>query len=133
MSRRARWLLVIVAAAVAFLVALFVLLQSSDPTVTASTPTPVTTTGPETVGFEIVVFDGKPVDGIQRISVAKGDTVQIEVSRIPGDEIHLHGYDKTLELGADGTGTLTFEATLQGVFEVELERAGIQVAELTVR
>ena len=136
-------------AAVALLVVLFVLLRPSDdkPAATTTAPTtteartttaptttaPTTTATPETVGFEIVVFDGKPVDGIQRISASKGEIVQIEVSRAAGEELHLHGYDKTLELGADGTGTLTFEATLQGVFVLELEHAGIQIAELTVR
>lgn len=143
MSPRARLLVALAVAVAAFLTGLFVLLRSADPeptvlppvaTTTAPAPAPTpTTTGPETVGVAIAVAAGRPVDGIQRVTVSKGDLVRIEVSGAPGEEVHLHGYDKALELGADGAGTLAFEATLQGVFELELEHAGVQVGELTVR
>jgi len=137
-------------AAAVLLVVLFALLRPSDDETAATTtvstpaastvaptttaPTGGTTTGSvELIAITVEVAGGTPVGGIRRATVQKGMRVNLRVTGAPGEELHLHGYDETLELGADGAGTLAFEATLQGVFEVELERAGISIAELTVR
>ena len=140
MNRRSRTLLLAGIAGMVLLVLLFAVLRPADETgprtatTTATTTTaPPTIGSPELVGVAIHVAAGKPIDGIQRITVAKGDSVQVEVTGAPGEELHLHGYDKTLELGADGAGTLAFEATIQGRFELELERAGVAIADITVR
>ncbi len=140
MSGRSRTLLLAGIAGLVLLVLLFALLRPADETeppttttTTAVTTAPPTSTLPETVGFAIELDGGRPAGGRQRLSVTKGDSVQVEVTGAPGEELHLHGYDKTLELGADGAGTLAFEATVQGRFELELERAGVAIADITVR
>ena len=149
MNRRSRMLLVAGIAAAVLLVVLFALLRPSDDETAAATtvstsattvapttaaPRGGTTTGSvELIAITVEVAGGTPVGGIRRATVQKGMRVTLRVTGAPGEELHLHGYDETLELGADGAGTLAFKATLQGVFEVELERAGISIAELTVR
>ena len=48
-------------------------------------------------------------------------------------EIHVHGYDRELAVPAGRTRTLTFEADLEGIFEVEDHHTGELLAELEVR
>lgn len=146
MNRRNRTLLLGGVAAVALLVVLFALLRPSDKetAATATVTTPITTgattmTAPTTTAtteadpITVELSGGRLVGEIRRATVRKGDLIRLRVTGAPGEEIHVHGYDETLELGPDGAGTLAFDARLQGVFEVELERAGVQIVELTVR
>jgi heme/copper-type cytochrome/quinol oxidase subunit 2 len=48
------------------------------------------------------------------------------------DEVHVHGYDLKQDVPAGGETQLEFEATIEGRFEVELENAGTQIANLDV-
>lgn len=70
-------------------------------------------------------------DGSESVSV--GDRVAIRVASDVADEVHLHGYDKKVAVTAGGTATLRFVADIPGVFEVELEDAGLLLFELEVR
>jgi hypothetical protein len=100
-------------------------------TTTAETETTTTEAAKPTV-VSIVIVDGVPNDGIVRESVKKGDRVVLVVKSDVADEIHVHGYDIMRDVTAGGTARLPFTATLPGVFEVELEDHGVQIAELTV-
>jgi hypothetical protein len=48
------------------------------------------------------------------------------------DEIHVHGYDLKKDVTKGGSVTFTFKGTIEGRFEVELENAGTQIANLEV-
>jgi hypothetical protein len=48
------------------------------------------------------------------------------------DEVHLHGYDIEKELSPGTPVTLQFDATIAGVFEVELHEAGTVLLRLQV-
>jgi hypothetical protein len=65
--------------------------------------------------------------------VALGSTVTLRVSSDVADEVHLHGYDRSVDVEAGGTATLTLEATLSGVYEAELESRGVQLVQLQVQ
>jgi FtsP/CotA-like multicopper oxidase with cupredoxin domain len=81
----------------------------------------------------IRVANGKPVGGIKTITVKKGDRVRIEVrSPDTSDEIHLHGYDLKRDLEAGGRVRFSFDAGVEGIFEIELESAGTQIGKLVV-
>ena len=81
----------------------------------------------------IVVRNGKPVGGVKRIEVTKGERARIEVSSTnTADEVHLHGYDIKRDLEAGGRVRFSFEANAEGIFEMELEEAGVQIAKLVV-
>jgi hypothetical protein len=80
----------------------------------------------------IFVKGGKPVGGIQEISVNEGERVRFRVDSDVSDEVHLHGYDIGKDVKAGGSVTFDFPATLEGVFEAELESRKEQILELRV-
>ncbi len=145
----------LVLAAVAVLVGAFVLAKGSDdsdkkddapvataPAVTTATTAsgqtetvaPATTTAPPPAPAvpEIDIEGGKPAGGIKKIEVSKGDTVRFKVTSDVADEIHVHGYDLMKDVEAGGSVTFEFKATIDGRYEVELENAGEQIADLRV-
>jgi FtsP/CotA-like multicopper oxidase with cupredoxin domain len=81
----------------------------------------------------IKVANGKPVGGVQTIDVKQGDPVKFTVTADKGDEIHVHGYDLHKDIPANG-GTVAFDfpAKMTGIFDVELEGPGQQIASLEV-
>ena len=48
------------------------------------------------------------------------------------DEVHMHGYDIVKDVKPGGSVTFDFPATIEGVFEAELEGRKEQILELTV-
>lgn len=80
----------------------------------------------------IEVANGEPTGGIVRIEVTQGDTVVLEVQSDVSDEVHVHGLDIYGDAVAGETLLMTFEATLTGIWEIELEGSGTQIAELLV-
>jgi len=127
----------IVAAVIVAVVAIVVLSggddDSSDNGSTATTT--ATTPGGKPAPAEvptIVIKDGKPVGGIQDIEVDKGDTIEFRVKSDADHEIHMHGYDIAKDVSAGGSVTYKVPADIDGIFEVEIEDLGEQIAELTV-
>ena len=80
----------------------------------------------------IVVENGRPVGGVRGLTYNKGDEIRFKVRSDVSDEIHVHGYDLMKDVDAGGSVTFDFPATLEGVFEAELEHRGEQIAELTI-
>jgi len=81
----------------------------------------------------IVVEGGQPVDGVADLTYKKGDDIRLEVKSDVDEEIHVHGYDLYEDVPAGGKAKFDFPATIDGVFEVELHGAAVQVAQLTVK
>ena len=82
---------------------------------------------------KVSVQDGKVNPVTHRESIGQGDTVRLEVTTDTADEVHVHGYDLKKDVAAGETGTIEFVADQQGLFEVELENAGLQLVQLEVR
>ena len=80
----------------------------------------------------IVVEHGKPVGGVEDLTYNAGERVRFEVRSDVSDEIHVHGYDLAKDVEAGGSVRFDFPATIEGVFEAELEGRKEQIAELTV-
>jgi hypothetical protein len=80
----------------------------------------------------IVIKDGKPAGGIAELTYNKGEQVRFKVDSDVGDEIHMHGYDIMKDVEAGGTVSFDFPASIEGVFEAELEDRKEQILELTV-
>ena len=100
----------------------------------AATTEAATTAAPaEPTTIAIVVQGGRPVGGIQRVSVKKGERAVLAVTSDVADEIHFHGYDLSADLEAGGSAEIPFTATVVGRFEVELENRGVQLAEIEVQ
>ncbi len=80
----------------------------------------------------ITIKHGEPVGGIAQLTYNKGEEVRFEVDSDVSDEVHMHGYDITKDVKAGGSVSFDFPATIEGVFEAELEGRKEQILELTV-
>ena len=80
----------------------------------------------------IVVEHGKPVGGVQQLTYNKGERVHFVVKSDVSDEVHMHGYDIMKDVKAGGSVSFDFPASIEGVFEAELEGRKEQIIELTV-
>jgi len=80
-----------------------------------------------------VTVTGTTVEGGGRQPVSLGETVALVVTADTDDEIHVHGYDLYADVVAGEPTTVTFEASLPGVWEVELHDARLPLVELEVR
>jgi hypothetical protein len=134
--------------AIAVAVVLFVVLSGGDDeptspqtpaTQTETTPPPGETGAQGEQGSQraepvpvIRVRDGKPVGGVESLEFTAGERVRFIVRSDVADEVHVHGYNRSQDVQARGTVGFNFKATLEGVFEVELESRHEQIAELRV-
>jgi len=81
----------------------------------------------------VVVKNAKPAGGIEKLSFKVGDQITFRVKSGTSDEIHVHGYDIHKSVKAGGQVVFSFKGKLDGVFVVELESRGEQIAELRVK
>jgi hypothetical protein len=81
---------------------------------------------------EVAYAGGAVTDGVVRYAVPLGSTVELVVTSDVADEVHLHGYDRRSFVTAGASTTITLVADLPGVFEAELERRAVPLAELQV-
>jgi plastocyanin len=80
----------------------------------------------------VQVAGGQVSGDTGRVPVPVGDQVTLTVTSDVADEVHLHGYDLTAALTPGTPAELTFDATIPGVFEVELHEAGTVLLSLQV-
>lgn len=105
----------------------------SSTTVTTPTTTSVTPTTVVDDSVEILVtVAGGQLTSERRAEVKLGDNVKIVIRSDTADELHLHGYDLTVDVAAGQDAELAFVAEIPGIFEVELEGLRLQVLELVV-
>ncbi len=141
MSRTQRFSLLGVAAIV--LIVAFLALRpedSGDPAASSDTTTPPARTAPPaTASTAADSPTPRPSPGpllvageVEGLRVTKGERVRFRVRSKDADELHVHGYEITRELAAGQTVPVSFEAGIDGVFEIELEDAGEQIASLRV-
>ncbi|HEX6228606.1 MAG TPA: hypothetical protein VFZ41_03985 [Solirubrobacterales bacterium] len=80
----------------------------------------------------IVVRGGEPVGDPPELEYDVGNLVYLSVHSDVADEVHVHGYDLSREVPAGGSVSLSFTADIEGIFEIELERRGVEIGELRV-
>jgi FtsP/CotA-like multicopper oxidase with cupredoxin domain len=112
---------------------------STTPTAPSTSPkvsTPSNTTDPSRddadVMIEATIAGGKITPNSQTVKANQGQTVKITVTSDEADELHVHGYDKEVELAAGKPGSVTFKADTKGTFEIETHESGKLVAKLIV-
>lgn len=139
--------LALLAATVLAAVVLFLLLRPADeqPTQSATTTsetatststdteTGATTTAeaPSAVRVRIQAR-GDGSGSIRRVTIERGQRVTLIVSSDVADEVHVHGYDLMADVAPGSPARISFEASVPGRFDVELESRAIQIAELRV-
>jgi hypothetical protein len=91
----------------------------------ATTTVPAATTPTTAAGtvLAVTVRGGSVVDGASRQRAALNQPVTIRVTSDAADEVHVHGYEKRVDVAAGRTGEVTFVANIPGVFEVEFEKS----------
>jgi hypothetical protein len=103
----------------------------SAPATTRSTAAKPATPRPK-VG-RIFVRDGRPAGGVRRFELKRGERVRFAVYSDAADEMHIHGFEITKAVPARRLVSFAFPADIEGVFEVELHEAHVQIAELRIR
>jgi plastocyanin len=83
-----------------------------------------------TVKFSVA--EGKRTAGPEEVAVRTGENVALEVTSDQADELHVHGYDRTVQLAPGTPATIGFTADIPGIFEVELHHSGAAVTKLRV-
>ncbi len=83
--------------------------------------------------FDLVVKNNKLVKGSDTLKVNQGDNVVIRIAADVDGELHLHGYDKSVNFKKDKQAQLSFTANLSGRFPYELEDTKTEIGALEVQ
>jgi hypothetical protein len=75
--------------------------------------------GPASKTFDFELANGKPVGNMQDISATQGDHLTVTLKTDVPAELHVHGYEKSTDVAAGKTGSVSFTADATGEFEVE--------------
>jgi hypothetical protein len=107
--------------------------SSSSPS-SASTGAPSSAPAPAAAvqRIEVTVTGGQVSGDTGRVPVPAGEHVTLVVTSDAPDELHVHGYDLAADLAPGTPATVEFDATIPGVFEVELHDAGTLLLSLQV-
>ena len=87
---------------------------------------------PPAMTVDWTVRGGKLTAGPARVVLKAGDDVVLNVLSDRDDELHLHGYDLSMDLKAGQSARLSFRAEHSGRFEAELHRSHLQLGTLEV-
>jgi len=142
MSRRQRFTFLAIAVVIA-VVAVIVLADSSEdddqPSQTSATATPTGT--PAEPGEETATATPTPTPeppplltagNVTKLDFTEGETVRFRARSDVDEEVHVHGYDIAKDAPAGQTITMSFKATIPGIFEIEFENSAEQIGELKV-
>lgn len=141
MTRGQRFTFLGIAAVIA-VVAVILLAGGGDETDKASNPapkaTPTATASADGAAEPTATPTPKPQPPLllagkeKALTFKQGETVRFRVRNDEAEEVHIHGYDIKKELEPGKTETVTFKATIPGIFEIELEGSGTLLAQLKV-
>ena len=84
---------------------------------------------------EVIRMRGRaPVGEPRTLRYERGDTIRLRFTSDVAEEVHVHGFDRYVDVPAGGTPkTARFEANLEGIFEVESHGSGELLAKLEIR
>jgi hypothetical protein len=131
------WLFLIVA--LLALIGLFIFLKPKPTTTYQAFPNPTSESTQSAQmqnnvkSFDLVIKDKKLISGPETLQVSEGDQVVINITSDSDEELHLHGYDKSIDLQTNEPAKLEFVANLTGRFEYELENSKTDIGALEVQ
>ncbi|MFG1624699.1 cupredoxin domain-containing protein [Kribbella sp. NPDC049227] len=84
------------------------------------------------VTINVTVANGKVNPSGASVKAKAGQTVLVTAVSDTDEELHIHGYDKELELTPGKPASVKFTANMKGTFEIETHKSGKLVAKLVV-
>ena len=103
--------------------------EAENPAATA----PETTEQPPPPRVDTVrIRNQAPVGEPKTIKYESGETIRLRFTSDTAVEVHIHGYDKYVNVPADGSARTRFEANAEGIFEMEEHATGNLLAKLEV-
>ncbi len=103
--------------------------EPENPAATA----PETTEQPPPPRVETIqIKDKGPVGEPETIEFESGDTIRLRFTSNTAEEVHIHGYDKYVDVPAGGSARTRFKADAEGIFEIEAHSTGELLAKLQV-
>ncbi len=72
-------------------------------------------------------------DATRTLTFERGDTIRLRFVSDVAEEVHIHGFDRFVDVPAGGTRTVRFAAALEGIYEVESHGSGELLAKLEIR
>ncbi len=115
---------------------------SVTPTVSVATPvasatpspsvTPVPSPSATVQLVEITLNGGRAAPNGDRLTLAKGTVLRLQITADHADEVHVHGYD--VEIAVKAGGTVKKDITLDqvGRFEIESHEPALTILQLVV-
>ncbi len=95
--------------------------------------TPETSEQPPPPRVETIRIKGKaPVGEPKTLEFDSGETVRLRFTSDTAEEVHIHGYDKYVDVPANGSARTRFKADAEGIFEIESHGSGELLAKLQV-
>lgn len=88
---------------------------------------------PQVQSFNLQIKDKKLVVGTETITVKEGNLITLKITSDQDGELHLHGYDQSVNLQKDKTVELSFKANLTGHFGYELEESKTEIGAIEVQ
>jgi heme/copper-type cytochrome/quinol oxidase subunit 2 len=83
--------------------------------------------------INITVSGGKVSTPQALVDVPLGSPVELVVTSDVADHVHVHGYDEMVDVEPGTPARVGFNASIPGVFEVELESAKLRLVQLRVQ
>jgi hypothetical protein len=107
---------------------------SASTTNSAPTETPsATPSGQQAdVTINVTVANGKVNPSGASIQAKTGQTVLVTAVSDTAEELHIHGYNKLLELSPGKPASVKFTANMKGTFEIETHKRTRLIAKLVV-
>ncbi len=106
--------------------------KAADSTTATSMFSSSSSSAADQLRLEVHVTGGQVGGDAGRAQIAEGTHVTLVVTSDVADEVHVHGYDIESELEPGTPAELSFDATIPGVFEVELHESGTVLLTLQV-
>ncbi|HEY3340153.1 MAG TPA: hypothetical protein VGK18_16760 [Propionicimonas sp.] len=105
--------------------------SSAAPT-TSPTGTPGASPSVTVQVVEVSLRNGKASPNGDRLTLAKGTVLRLEISSDHGDEVHVHGYDVEIAVTPDATVTKDIMLDQVGRFEIESHEPALTILQLVV-
>jgi hypothetical protein len=106
---------------------------SAAPPSSATSPSAAATPSAAVTTIEIQLKDGKVSPNGDRVDLTEGEQFVLDITSDRDDEVHVHGFDKEIEVSAGQHLQVPMTADRTGRFEVESHHPELLIVVLQIR